>query len=170
MGKVNMSTSSISQIQEAIAKAYGDLSEPDFSFVQRTYEKRPYGDLLVALQADVAVEENTDLNDDVCVSLLLSGSGRRWSLFLSLIGRYAAFMRVDSRGVCDLLAQGVSDLSKIEEKILEKLAMCSVEPLGADMLNTPIQLRLQNADAQDVCLFQALFTDCEVLPWEASVK
>ena len=161
-----MSTPSSSEIQAAIVQAYGDLSDPDFSFVQRTYEKRPYAGLEAALQADVAVEENTDLNDDVCVSLLLSDSGRRWSLLLSLIDRYAVFMRVDSRGASEVLGQEIPNLSKTEGRILEVLSAYSVLPLGADILNTPVRLRLQNTDEEDVCFFQALFVDCEVLPWE----
>lgn len=82
-------------IQESIKAAYGSLSQPTWHFASSAYRSHPYGEVVECLtDLGYQVNEVTDLNEDVSCSYLLLRDGFTWALYLSLVGPYAALLRV----------------------------------------------------------------------------
>lgn len=77
------------KILYALQKAYGDLSNPDFHFVMESYNSLKYKCLLNDIHALFKVEDNTDLNYDVCISLKFNYHNKSMYLYLSLVSAYA---------------------------------------------------------------------------------
>jgi hypothetical protein len=88
-------SSRLEWIYEQILRAFHSMDNPDFRFVERTYRRGVYDELLTDLaQRSFSVENVTDLNNDHCYVLSLMHYEGRWTLWLSLIGPYAVVVRV----------------------------------------------------------------------------
>lgn len=163
-----MERDELTPYQDAIATAYKSLTQPDFSFVKRGFNARPYDPLIKRLRDYAAVEEAIEADDDVCFSYFLKGRSQLWKLDLSLVGPFGLFVRLKSR--CerdDFLCYGRPDLVGFEQKILDILKGGGIRLLTVDELGTEVPMTLFNTGAGEVRLYQALFSDRNRLPWES---
>lgn len=156
----------VDSIRSAILSKYGSLTEPRFDFVQAALKANEYHDLVQDLRSSFAINEDTDPNDDVSFGLLLRGEHRSYVLRLSMIGRYAALLRVDEHNRSQVVDPDAPAFAE-ERNILEALRLFGIEPLAQGTLSLQIPLELSNTTSADCRLYQALFTDTDVLPWEA---
>ncbi|WP_369601099.1 hypothetical protein AAIA72_14985 [Hahella sp. SMD15-11] len=126
---------------------------------------RPYEFLIQKIRNIFEVEELTDPNDDVSFRYLLSKSKKQWVLELSMLGRYATILRIPEVGPIRVVSK---DTSVQEEKdILSLLMENQFKVLEQQDLEQPFSLRLSNTEPEKVCVYQALFSDTDVLPWKA---
>ncbi len=154
--------------RDIIATAYKSLEHPDFSFVKRVFNARPYDPLIKRLRDYTAVEECTEGEDDVCFSYFLKGRNSLWKLDLSIVGPFGIFVRLKSRiSREDFLHYGTSDAAGIEQKVLDILKGGGIKLMTTDELSQEIPMTLFNTNGGQVRLYQALFSDREHLPWEA---
>ncbi|EFA4522343.1 hypothetical protein E0355_19910 [Escherichia coli] len=72
-----------------IHKAYGDLCNPNFSFVMGSYNSSKYKNILNDIYSLFKFKDNTDLNYDVCISLEFKYLKKTMYLYLSLVSPYA---------------------------------------------------------------------------------
>jgi len=87
---------SIDQIEGDIVSAYGSISKPNWSFVEKRHASDPYRHVRSELSKIAQVQETTDLNDDVSLALSISCTGGfGLCLRLSLVGPYACVARAD---------------------------------------------------------------------------
>lgn len=156
---------SAAEIEQQIRERYGSLEQPDFHFVGNESLDGSYEDLISRLAETFAIEEITDPNDDVSLSYVLRRDGGEWVVQLSLVGPYAVLLRL-TRGAAEVVTASVRDLARCERLILEELERSGLKVLDRSTLSRPIPLRLFNTAPDSVRLYQALFTDTDVLPWE----
>lgn len=148
---------------ELIERQYKSLEEPDYSFVSEAISSKPYDELVKQIQIIFETEEVTDLNEDVCFRYLLSRSGRQWIVELSMVGLYATILRLSEVGLSELVAPDSATTE--EKKIYSLLLNYGVKLLGKLELEKSIALKLYNTELDDVCFYQALFSDTDILPW-----
>jgi hypothetical protein len=163
-----MITQEIQILTEAIKHKYKSLEQPDFSFVNKAISLRPYEFLIQKIRNLFEVEELTDSNDDVSFRYLLSKSKKQqWVVELSMLGRFATILRIPEVGPIRVVSK---DTSVQEERDIVSLLMENqFKILDQQVLEQPFPLRLFNTAPENVCIYQALFSDTDVLPWRAGI-
>lgn len=146
------------RIQRDILDAYGSLESPRFSFVEKRYRKNPYAALIGEIGGTYHVSETTDLNDDVAISLVLTGNGRRWTLALSLVGRYAWLARIRDTGPVEILSSASGNLQVEERTLLHVLVESGITILSEEVLRHKIRFPAADTDAEACLLYEVLFS------------
>lgn len=152
-------------IQAAILSKYRTLAEPQFHFIQLAADADEYRDVIQALGESFEVEEDTDTNYDVSFVLYLHGDFGILIVRLSMVGRYAALLRVDPDNRAEIVSPE-DPANHVERQVVETLQHCGVEVLTPNVLKRTIPLALSNEGGGDSRLYQALFDRTEVLPWK----
>lgn len=160
-----MTTQDLQMLSETIKRAYTSLEQPDFSFVSKAILSTPYESLIQQIRSLFEVEELTDSNDDVSFRYLLSKSKDQWIVELSMLGRYATVLRISEVGSIRVVTQNTS--VQEEQKIFSLLMKNQFNILAQQELEQPIPLKLSSTEPENVCVYQALFSDTDVLPWKA---
>ncbi len=160
-----MSDNKIDPLLKLIELKYVSLGRPDFTFVNKTIEANPYSLLLNKLKAMFEVEEITDINDDVSFNYVLSISGKQWVAKLSMVGPYAIVLKVLDNGDSELVMPNSSVVE--EKKIISFLLENQLSILEQEILETSCPLKLFNTEPENVSIYQALFSDTDVLPWKS---
>jgi hypothetical protein len=155
------------EILARIRSAYGSLDQPEFHFVGRALNERPYNALIQQLEGAFSVEHDTDPNDDVSFVYLLSADGRRWMLRLSMVGPYALLLRLHEDHLVEVISPREPSSDALEEQVFILLSGNGIRVLAKDELMRRVPLRLFNARPGNVRIYHALFEDTDVLPWES---
>lgn len=162
-----MEHQALHKYREIIATAYKSLEQPDFSFVKKVFSARPYDPLIKRLRDYAVVEECAEGEEDVCFSYFLKGRAQLWKLDLSIVGPFGIFVRLKSQVEhSDFLNYKSGDVVGFERKILDILKGAGIKLMNVDELSVEMPMALYNTDKDNVCLYQALFSDRARLPWE----
>ncbi|OQW61348.1 MAG: hypothetical protein BVN28_07750 [Nitrospira sp. ST-bin4] len=156
------------RLLNVIQRKYKSFEEPEFWFVSKMISSQPYAPMVSHLQKLFTVQETTDPNDDVSFVYTLSKSRREWLLQLSMVDRYAVVLRgLDPVG-CTFVSW---DSPTPEEQALrELLQVHHFTILDQQTLEQPCPLKMHNTDPENMCIYQALFSDVDVLPWETAKR
>jgi hypothetical protein len=152
------------KIMTALRSCYGSLDEPNFRKVYATMDSDQYRQLIEALRASGAdVAETTDRNDDVSVQLVVDHAGDQIGLALSGVGPFVALLHQDADGrYCWVTRPDDAPTP------LAGLVATAVRRAGFQLLDRATvtrKIRMGNADGtQEATLYQALFTDTDVIP------
>ena len=163
----------IKEIENDILKAYGSLEDPSFRFENDTTRQKVYEPFMRDLAAAVApylldvlgfykICSFTDLNTDHGYVFTLGARDELW-LQLSFVGSYAVLMR-NTPCMMEVIDPS-GDRIPIETLIIDLLAVHDIRLLDKKTLEIPIGLKLFDTDPGNVCLYQALFSDVDILPW-----
>ena len=158
-------THDVASIRKAILDKYGSLSDPRFHFVRATLEADPFRPLIDELRASFEVSEHTEPNVDVSFALVLRADGRVFPLRLSMIGPYAVLLRPPPAGSWEVI-DPAAKTTESERRILDTVRRFGIEPLDQTTLSLPIGLNMGDTEPDRCRLYQALFVDRDVLPWE----
>jgi hypothetical protein len=116
-----MNTTLSEQLLSDIRGAYGSLETPNWSFKEKRYKKEPYNGLVKSLAKGGAVQETTDLNDDVSVVVFVgSGNGNGVSVRLSLVGKYACLSNASGVFLSQNDMSNDIQANKISEKVTDE--------------------------------------------------
>lgn len=151
-----------------IRDKYGSLESPNFSFVEDAISRQPYQALIRRLSRVFSVEEDTDPNDDVSFMYVLTSGRRQWLLRMSMLGPYAVLFRLNDEDEPELVWDDWQATSDSEKEALGILSDMGIRVMSLEELSLRVPLTLFNADPGNVRVYQALFTDTDVLPWEGS--
>lgn len=162
----------IEEIKRDVLCAYGSLENPNFEFEHEHQRQRLYEpflrDLAAVLLLDVLgffkIANITDVNSDHGFVFAIQNGGE-WRLQLSFVGSYAVLMRLTERAVLEVVDSDSTKNSLAENQIIRLLANHGVSLLEEENLETPIDLKLFDTDPRNVRVYQALFSDRDVLPW-----
>jgi len=149
---------------EVIGRKYKSLKQPDYSFANKAISSRPYDSIIKKLQNSFDVEEITDTNDDVSFCYMVSKSNNQWVIELSMLGLYATVLRVLEAGHAELITPNTA--TPVEQGIMSLLLGNQFEIMGQRDLEQSIDLKLFNTEPENTCIYQALFSDTDVLPWK----
>jgi hypothetical protein len=153
--------------KDYLTSAYKSFEQPDFSFVKRVFNARPYEPLIRKMRDYAAIEECTHSEDDVCFSYFLKGRTNLWKLDLSLVGPFAIFVRLRSRiAEEDFLYPTKFDLADFEAKIITMMTQYNIRLLTSQELRIEVPIGLYSSSKEKPRLYHALFSDSEKLPWE----
>lgn len=153
------------EILQKIEIAYGSLTDPNFSFISTGLQARPFENLIHEISSVFAIEDDTDQDDDHGFVYTLSKGDQQWTLMLSLVGPYGAFARLDSAWE-KILSMTTGDMSDRERWVCETVSRHGIRLLDQAVLEHPVDLKLFNTDPGMVRVYQALFTDTSILPWD----
>lgn len=150
-----------------IKEVYGTLDQPNFSFVMEAVRSRPYEHVIseVVTTLGLASEEYSDPNDDVSFQYCLARGDESWAVELSMLGPFAVVARIGD-GWDGILVPNDPSLSELERQLLAILRSYGLRLLDKEELEQTVPLRLFNTDPGDVRVYQALFSDIDVLPWQ----
>jgi len=161
-----MENPKIKALLKVIQHKYKSLEHPDFSFVSKVNATRPYYSLINKLANWFGVKEISDVNDDVSFRYLLSKSKNQWVIELSMLGLYATILKISDTGNIKIVTQNTTNQE--EQTINSLLIQNQFELLSQEELEYPLRtLKLSNTEPKNVCIYQALFSDTDVLPWKA---
>lgn len=163
-----MVTRDIDKYRTILSDAYKSLDQPDFGFVKKAFQVRPYEPLIKRLRDYAVVEELTEAEDDVCFSYLIKGQSALWKLDLSTVGPFGLCVRLKAQvSPNDFVTYGRDDLMGFEHKLVGLLKGAGIKLMSADELSVAVPMTLFNTARGEVRLYQALFSDRERLPWES---
>lgn len=163
---IEMNERTVEGIFAHVSDRYRSLEAPRFSFVEEALDTNPYLSLLHRVGEHFDCTEDTDPNDDVSFGYVLRKESRVWVLRLSMVGPYAVVLRRRGDEAMEVIADECGDIVEEEERLLRLLEAEGLTTLDRDTLLRPIPLRLSNTAPEQVRLYQALFTDTDVVPWE----
>jgi len=150
-------------IKAALVK-YKSFDKPDFQFVSKAVDENPYANIVQEISNIVDVNENTDINDDVCFSYLLKYKNNMWALQFSMIGLFGVFMRVNNN--CNTLLTQLTENGIIENQIIDNLLNNHIQLLDQELLEMPVNISLFNTESDNTKIYQMLFSDMDFLPWD----
>jgi hypothetical protein len=154
----------IEEIIELIQEKYGSLECPDFSFVSDAISNSPYEELIQQVKENFQTQEDTDPNDDVSFGYLLIKGDKRWILRLSMLGKYAILLRLNEGGDTEILSYQSPKNYDLEKNLITILINHKIELISRETALYPVELRLSNAELGNTRVYQALFTDTEIIP------
>lgn len=158
----------VEKILASIQDAYGSLEEPNFGFVSRALKRQPYRELLMSISHLYSVEEDTDENDDVSFGYILRSSTETCTLRISMVGPYCILLHVFDDGTCSLIEPSKKIGSPSAQRLVEALTQAGLHLLDEHTLLVPVDLALSNTEPDNRRIFQALFTDTDIIPWVSS--
>jgi hypothetical protein len=101
-----------SDVIEQIKATYKSLEVPDFAFVRRALDERPYQGVVDAIGSEFGLLETTEEEEDHGFLYAIDKGPRRWAMYLSMVGPYAVFARVARDETWrEILTGGTPDLS-----------------------------------------------------------
>lgn len=142
----------------AIDSAYGNRLKPTFNFVSTHRARETYCAILSELHRCFDVVDTTDENDDVALVLALRRNERTVTLYLSMVGRFAALLTNEEgtlRFIGDEATRGEPDLAMIGEA----LRGGGVALIRGEALRQNVALRLP--DEPGATMFRALFSSID---------
>ena len=163
-----MENSQLNKIRTDLIRNYESLENPNFNFVQNGCSKQRYNELLSDLLTHFLVKDTTNVNQDVSfVYRLVTEGGSKWIIQLSMIGSYGVLFRLE-HGTRTLVCPSTLNLSSNENLVLKLLHKHGVMLLSEGVLIKPLALKLFYTEPENVRLYQALFSDVDILPWSKS--
>ncbi|ASO19503.1 hypothetical protein FHR81_000820 [Actinoalloteichus hoggarensis] len=155
-----------------ITQAYGgDLADPDYVFVDRQLEQRPYEMVFREIREldSVLVEESwTDPNYQVSFGCRITLEERSWALEISMLGPLAVFARTGNRRWERLLYPNEDDLQPVERQIFDVLGKHGITFPSRETLEHRLDMTLWITDPENVRVYHALFSDEDFVPWQFS--
>ncbi len=160
-----MDTSLVENIKKELLAKHGSFEKPDFHFRWKALEERPYRSFVDEALTHFFIKDQTDLNQDGCfVYTILAELKPQWMIQLSMVGRYGVLFRIERNHPA--LINCDNQLIPGEDVIVSLVAKHGIILLHKDILMTRVDLALDYTDPENVRVYQALFSDTDILPWE----
>ncbi|MER6240029.1 hypothetical protein ABT185_28915 [Streptomyces clavifer] len=145
------------ELTRDIQNAYEDIGAPRRSFVSSVEQIQPYRDLVHALSEVAELDDDTDVNCDVCFSYVLKSDGL-YFVRLSMVGLYATFERLNVRGGAELIASRKDSSSDFERDVFRLLTARGFHVLSEGELNAAVDLALPDIENEEVTVRNAVFS------------
>ena len=167
MSQVEQDTSNdatFQAIMAALAACYGDLANPDYRKVYAQMEGSIHRELTKELQAKgVEITETTDQNDDVATHLAAGRDGDQVGLALSGVGPFAALLHQSGDGRCRWVTGPDTAPTPLTALVAATVERAGFQLLSRDDVLSTIAMNRADG-ATEATLYQALFTDSDVIP------
>lgn len=155
------------EINKAIDEAYGSRAQPVFAFQTDVAVRERYAGIISELSKFSDIEEITDLNVDVSFVFLVRIGNGVWIVRLSMVGPYALILDIsDPQEAPTVVSRGKEpECGERVQIIMNIIEGNGIYVLDRSILERKVDLILFETSAQNTTVYQALFCDNEVLPW-----
>lgn len=154
----------LQSISQDIYRKYVCVETPNYFFLADAELKIINSHIIERLTQVCEVENVTDLNDDVCINLMLYQKREALNLKLSMVGNYAILLRITSDGIY-LIENQEQSITTLEAEIYQIVIKFNFIMLDRKVLFTPMQIKLFSTDPENTCVYQALFEDTDIIPF-----
>jgi len=148
------------EIVKAIEASYKDWNNPNFSFIQQTYDDKIYSEVMEEISTNLSIKEDTDLNNDFSFVYYLSKGRQTYFLRISMVGKFAILLDTE-----DQLVTNSRGNDKYINLICKTLQKHKIELLDKNILLTKTNLVLPLTKQGEVNIYRALFEDTEFVPF-----
>lgn len=151
-----------------IERTYGSLEDPKYFGISDRMRSRPYEPLIEDICREFEVEDTTDTNTDVGFIYALARQAHSWALALSAVGPYAILARglAGSAAWGEILTPASPDLTPDETRLIRGVSDAGLRLLTREELEHPIPLHILGTDPATVRVYQAAFSNADILPWD----
>ncbi|WP_194858285.1 hypothetical protein [Myxococcus sp. AB056] len=156
----------LDRLLRTIEAKYGSLDKPRFDFVETTLRKDPYALLREKISRAAEVEDLTDSNDDVCFSYRIRSTDGGLLLRVSMVGPYFVLTRPFSWGAHGRFVEPGEPREGLERQITEMCLQEGLIQIDRKTCEHPIEMPMFKTEPERVRIFNAIFTDTDLLPWE----
>lgn len=157
----------ISDVRAAILIAYRSLETPNFAFVGKQMDSRPYDRLIETLSGNYHLTEDTEPNYDVSFTFYVRTNDGSWLLQLSMVGPFACLVRFSKAGrPGEVLSDLSKDLTREEIELKTVLSRFGIRLMTRCEMEQPIRLQMHLAEIDETRIYHALFCDDYYLPWK----
>lgn len=131
-------------------------------------ERRPYKRLVEEISRKFHLEDTTDENTDVGFMYALTRGAESWALAISAVGLFAIFARglATSGAWGEILGPSSPGLLYHEVWLMRELTAANLRLLSKEELEHHVPLHILGSDPADVRVYQAAFSDSDILPWD----
>lgn len=131
-----------------------------FRSSKKLAKKKPYSEIIKELNQYFKMEENTDINDDVCFSYSITKGDLTWLMQISMIGKYALLINSKEKTTEEYSPETEKEYEKIIKNLLNKNGIKILEQkiLEQDLGYTGDFWEMGN-------VYNFLFSDTDFLPW-----
>ncbi len=151
-------------IMTALQSCYGSLEDPYFSKIYATLEGDRYRQLIENLRSSgIEVVETTDFNDDVSHQLVAIQAGDEVALGLSGVGPYATLRHLQTDDRSQWITRSDAAPTALASFVAQTVERAGLQLLDRDTVTRTIRMNCADGATQ-VTLYQALFTDTDVIP------
>jgi len=151
-------------IMAALTACYGDLAAPNFRKAYTGMESSLHRQLIENLRAKgIEITETTDQDDDVATHLAAAQDGDEVGLVLSGVGPFAALLHQDSEGRYCWVTQPDKAPTPLAALVAKTVGRAGFQLLNRDTVLRTIAMNRADG-AEEATLYQALFTDSDVIP------
>jgi hypothetical protein len=150
----------IEEIRDSAKEKYQSFEEPNFSFVAQALEDSGlYGIKEKIAKLGVDISEDTDLNDDTSIGLIIHSNMREYFLQISVIYPAASFRRIIGENDIEQISNQEDCITEFERSCLEIILDAKLKVLDRETLMTPFRLVLPNTPIDQVVVYNVLFSD-----------
>ena len=151
-------------IMKALHECYGSFDQPNFRSVSSKISAGYCSAIIQSLrEVGIKVTDTTDLNSDVSVHLVLDRAGDQVGLALSGVGPFAAMVHQDPEGHYSWVTQSEYAPTPLAAAVAGMVQQAGFKLLGRDVATQSIAMAWYDGSTE-VTLYQALFTDTDVIP------
>jgi hypothetical protein len=151
-------------ILSAVNACYGDLANPDFRQVYANMDGPLHRQLVDELRTNgFKITETTDQNDDVATQLVASRGTDEVGLALSGVGPFAALIQPNGKGSNRWITSANEAPSPLAALIAKTVQQKGFSLLSRDTVAHKISMSRADG-SNEATLYQALFTDSDVIP------
>jgi hypothetical protein len=154
----------VQEIRYHLSESFGDIQAPNYAKVSARLDARSTWPELSSIIQIFWVKDVTDVNYDISMGLLLKDGVDEFKLELSAVGPYATIMK-SRRDKCYLMSL---DEIMADARLVSALAstMQSRTFLSRSVMETEVPFGADEAGPVSPRVYNALFSDIEILPWE----
>ena len=163
-----MSASHTSQeVAESIKTAYGNLEQPNYSFMKKRYGVLRRHPVVTDLMTRYFVKDDTDLNDHAAVHLRVRDTnGSMLQVCLSFVANFVMLFRfqIDSGVYSEVVDRETKSRCVLEDEVLALLEKHKFRLLSKMEAAAPIEMNLFNTERTDTRIYHAIVEDSGVVP------
>lgn len=151
-------------IMTALRACYGNLEEPNYRKVTAILESDPYRPLIEELRSSgTEITESMDLNDDVAILLVVDQAKDQVGLWLSGVGPFAALVHQDAEGRYCWVTGPDGAPTPLAALVATIVQRADLQLLDRRTVSRKIRMQWYDGETE-ATLYQALFTDTDIIP------
>ncbi|EJF52734.1 hypothetical protein SapgrDRAFT_1009 [Saprospira grandis DSM 2844] len=155
--KNNTTMSKLKKTISDIRSKYGNLDDPDYLFIIKTYDQNPYRNLIAKMSSYLSLLDITDINYDASFAFSIKTKTSNHLLMMSMVGKYAVLIRQPDVEFEFVSENSTTDITEEEKLILHLLLDEGFELVDESLLYKVVS-NSENEDGEKLNVYHLLFS------------